>query len=215
MKTRGRAGIIISLIVVGLMMLFLIGSGVAAIAKGGAVPLDTAQKGEVCEFTAQYAFKAFEISHSVNLIPTGSEHYYLMYSSDGTVEYLVRAKPSWIKKRFGASGLAVGNSQKIKGLVTSLDYEIKDEVRELNAEMQSEHIGTVSASYYIDTRYKELGWMRIFSGIGYSGIFLFMRLATVNGMLHGNKFLKGVFAVVFLGISVMLLYTISVGGVWF
>lgn len=183
--------------------------------EGQPVPLAAAHKGEVCEFTAQYAFKAFEISHSVNFIPTGSEHYYLMYSSDGTVEYLVRAKPSWIKKRFGASGLAVGNSQKIKGLVTSLDYDIKDEVRDLNAEMLLENIGSVSTSCYIDTRYIELGWMRIFSGIGYTVAFLFMRLATVNGMLQGNKFLKGIFAVVFLGVSVMLLYTISVGGVWF
>lgn len=213
MKNRGK--IVISAIIMGLIMLFLIGSGVAALAKGAPVPLDSAKKGEVCEFTAQYAFEAFSVSHSVNLIPTGKEHYYLMYSSDGTVQYLVRAKSSWIKKRFGESGLAVGNEQKIKGLVTSLDYEIKDEVRDLNAEMMKENIGSVSANYYIDTRYKEFGWMRIFSGIGYAGAFLFMRLATASGMLQGNKFLKGVFAVVFLGISVMLLYTISVGGVWF
>lgn len=213
MKTRGK--IIISAIIMGLMMLFLIGTGVAALAKSGSVSPDRAQKGELCEFNAVYAFKAFEVENSVNLIPTGKEHYYLMSTDDGVVRYLVRAKPSWIKKHFGASGLAVGNSQKIKGLVSSFDYELKDDLRDLNAALVLENINGLNISYYIDARYKEFGWMRIFSGIGYTVAFLFMRLATVNGMLQGNKFLKGIFAVVFLGITVLLLYTISVGGVWF
>lgn len=210
MRNRGR--FVISAIIMGLMMLFLIGTGVAAIAKGGAVPLDSAQKGEVCEFTAVYAFKAFEVENSVNFIPTGKERYYLMYTEDDAVRYLVRAKPSWIKKRFDENGLAVGLGQKIKGLVAAFDYEIKDDVRELNEALVLENIGSLSTSYYIDARYKEFGVLRILSGIGFVVVVVFLRLAAISGIFRGNKFLKAIFGVVSLGVSLLLIYTLSVGG---
>lgn len=202
-----------SVIIMAVCMVFFIGTGVAALAKSGSVSPDSAQKGELCEFTAVYAFEAFEVSNSVNFIPTGKERYYLMYTEDGAVRYLVRAKSSWIQKHFDENGLAVGLGQKIKGLVASFDYEIKDDVRELNAALLLETIGSLSTSYYIDARYKEFGWLRIFSGIGFVVVAVFLRLAAISGIFQGNKLLKGIFGVVTLGVSLLMIYTLSVGGV--
>lgn len=213
MKRRSTVAMIFSLVIMAACMIFFIGSGVAALAKSGSASPDSAQKGEVCEFTAVYAFKAFEVENSVNFIPTGNEHYYLMYTEDDAVRYLVRAKRSWIKKRFDENGLAVGLGQKIKGLVVSFDYEIKDDVRELNAALLLENIGSLSTSYYIDARYKEFGWLRIFSGIGFIVVAVILRLAAISGIFRGNKLLKGLFGVVTLGVSLLMIYTLSVGGV--
>lgn len=204
---------VFSVIIMAVCMVFFIGTGVAALAKSGSVSPDSAQKGELCEFTAVYAFEAFEVSNSVNFIPTGKERYYLMYTEDGAVRYLVRAKSSWIQKHFDENGLAVGLGQKIKGLVASFDYEIKDDVRELNAALLLETIGSLSTSYYIDARYKEFGWLRIFSGIGFVVVAVFLRLAAISGIFQGNKLLKGIFGVVTLGVSILMIYTLSVGGV--
>lgn len=202
-----------SVIIMAVCMVFFIGTGVAALAKSGSFSPDSAQKGELCEFTAVYAFEAFEVSNSVNFIPTGKERYYLMYTEDGAVRYLVRAKSSWIEKHFDENGLAVGLGQKIKGLVASFDYEIKDDVRELNAALLLENIGSLSTSYYIDARYKEFGWLRIFSGIGFVVVAVFLRLAAISGIFQGNKLLKAIFGVVTLGVSILMIYTLSVGGV--
>lgn len=210
---RSRFAMVLSVIIMALCMIFFIGTGVAALAKSGSVSPDSAQKGDVCEFTAVYAFKAFEVENSVNFIPTGKEHYYLMYTKDDAVRYLVRAKPSWIKKRFDENGLAVGLGQKIKGLVAPFDYEIKDDVRELNAAILLENIGSLSTNNYIDARYKEFAWLRIFSGIGFVVVVVFLRLATISGFFQGNKLLKALFGVISLGVSLLLLYTLSVGGV--
>ena len=213
MRTRGKVAMVFSVIIMALCMLFFVGTGVAALAKSGSASPERAQKGEVCEFTAMYAFEAFEVENSVNFIPTGKERYYLMYTEDGAVRYLVRAKSSWIKKRFDENGIAVGFGQKVKGLVSSYDYEIKDDVRALNAALVLENINSLSSSYYIDTRYKEFGVLRIFSGIGFIVVVVFLRLAAVSGVFRGNKFLKAVFGVVSLGVSLLMIYTLSVGGV--
>lgn len=207
---------IFSLVIMGLCMLWFVASGVIVLTKSGSVPPFNAKKGDLCEFTAVYAVEAFTVENSVNFIPTGKEHYYIMSTKGGVVRYLVRAKPSWIKKHFGESGLAVGFGQRITGVVTSVDYEVKDDLREVKNELVS--IGALtedeafSTSYYIDARYKEFGVLRIFSGIGFVVVGVFMRFAAVSGLLRGNKFIRGVFGAVSLGVSLLLIYTLSVGG---
>lgn len=214
---RSRFAMVFSVIIMAVCMVFFIGTGVAALVKKGSVSPEVAQKGEVCEFTAVYAVEAFEVSNSVNFIPTGKEHYYLMSTEDRVVRYLVRAKPSWIKKHFGESGLAVGYGQKITGIVTRVDYELKDDLREMNNELVSSGALTAaeafSTSYFIDARYKEFGILRIFSGIGFVAFGLFARFAAVSGILKGNKFMRAVFGLVSLGVAILLIYTLSVGGV--
>lgn len=214
---KNRFAMIFSVVIMAACMIFFIGTGVAALAKKGSVSPNRAQNGEVCEFTAVYAVKAFEVENSVNFIPTGKEHYYLMSTEDSVVRYLVRAKPSWIKKRFTASGSAVGLGQKITGVVTRVDYELKDDLREMNNELVSggafPAAEAFSTSYFIDARYKEFGILRIFSGVGVLAFGVLMRFAAVSGILRGNKFIRAVFGVVLLGISVLLIYTLSVGGV--
>lgn len=206
---------VFSVIIMAICMIFLIATGIMSLAKSGSASLEAAQKGEVCEFTAQYASEALETSHSVNFIPVGKEHYYVVVSDDNIVKYLVRAKPSWIKKHFTADGTAIGNGQKIKGVLTRMDYDNRDEIQKMNSQLAGvgESANYLSTSLYIDARYKEFGWLRIFSGIGFVAMLVLTRFATVSGLNQSKSPLKFVFGLVILGVAILMLYTLSVGGI--
>lgn len=211
MNTKSRARIIISAIITGLMMLFLIGTGIAGLAKSGSANPNAVKKGEVCEFAAFYAEEAYEIKNSVNFIPTGKEHFYVMVTEDDVVRYLVRAKPSWINKRFPDEGFAEYDDVVVKGLVCEFDYEIKQQIRKEGGELFTD--GTLSGTYYIDMRYKEFAWLRILCGLAFGAVLVFGNL--MSATLRGNKFLGAIFGIVSLGVAVLLLYTLSVGGMGF
>lgn len=212
---RNRFVTIFSYVILAGCMIWFIGSGVAVLSKKGSVSPDHASKGEVCEFSAIYTDEAFEVKNSVNFIPTGKEHYYLMVSEDGFVRFLVRAKPSWIKKHFADNGFAEGGGVKIKGIVVRMDYDLTKEVRDMNSKLVG---GTLTAeesintSYYIDARYKEFGRLRIFSGIGVIVVGVLFYFGMMSGILQNNKFIKAVFGIVSVGIALLLIYTLSVGG---
>lgn len=215
MNSKSKFAIVFSVIIMAICMVFLIATGIMSLAKSGSASPEAAQKGEVCEFTAQYASEALETSHSVNLIPVGKEHYYVVVSDDDIVKYLVRAKPSWIKKHFTADGTAIGNGQKIKGVLTRMDYDNKDEIQKMNAQLAGlgERANYLSTSLYIDMRYKEFGWLRIFSGIGFVAMLVLTRFATVSGLNQGRSPLKFVFGLVIIGVAILMLYTLIVGGI--
>lgn len=217
MKARGRVLTAFSVLIFGACMIWFIVSGAVVLAKKGAVSPERAQKGDVCEFTAVFADEAFEIKNSVNFIPTGKEHYYLVASEDGIVRFLVRAKPSWIEQRFDSDGFAKGNGVKISGVVTRMDYEFKKDISEINGQLIKSGVITASetlnTSYYIDARYKEFGRLRIFSGIGVIVIGVLLRLGMISGVLRSNKLIKAVLGAVTIAVSLLLIYTVSVGGV--
>lgn len=216
---RNRFVTIFSYVILAGCMIWFIGSGVAVLSKKGSASPSSVQKGEVCEFTAIYTDEAFEVKNSVNFIPTGKEHYYLMVSEDGLVKYLVRAKPSWINKHFTGNGFAESSDVKIKGIVARMDYDLTKEVRDMNNELIAN--GTLTAaesintSYYIDARYKEFGRLRIFSGIGVIVVGVLFYFGMMSGMLQNNKFIKAIFGIVSVGIALLMIYTLSVGGFGF
>lgn len=203
-------------VVLAICLLFLIISGAVSLLKNGSASPETAGQGDVCEFTAQYAGEILEMKHSVNFIPTGKEHYYLVVSDGGVVRYLVRAKPSWIEKRFDSNGLAINGGVAMKGNVVRTEYEMIKEINELNVKLiQNELITageTLSTSYYIDLRYREFGLLRIICGVGLIGIGVLVFFGIQSDMLPNNKGIALIVGLVSLGVAVLTIYTLTVGG---
>ncbi|MDE6726862.1 MAG: hypothetical protein K2J80_02850 [Oscillospiraceae bacterium] len=197
-------------------LLWLVVSGAAAMMKNGSTPPDSVQRGDVCEFTAVFADEAFEVKNTVNFIPTGKEHYYLAVSEDGIVRYLVRAKPSWISKRFTDSGLAESGGVKIKGRITRMDYKLTQEVSEMNTELiRSRTItaaDTINANFYIDARYREFGGLRLLCGGGVIVVGGLFFLGIRSGILQSNKAAKIVLGAVAFVLRLIMIYTLTVGG---
>lgn len=197
-------------------LLWLIGSGAASLMKNGSASPDSAQQGDVCEFTAIFADEAFEVKHTINFIPTGKDHYYLMASEDGLVQFLVRAKPSWINKRFADSGFAESGEVKIKGRVTRMDYKLTKEVIDMNNELIQD--GTFTAAeapnvnFYIDARYKEFGRLRLLCGVGIVVLGVLFFLSYRSGVLQSNKAVATILVVAALGVALLTIHTLSVGG---
>ena len=207
MRTRNKIFAGFAYLILAACMIWFVVSGVAVLAKKDAVSPNHAAKGDICEFKATYAVEGCVVNNSVEFIPMGKEHYYIMMDEEGLVPFLVRAKPSWIEKNFDASGFAVGGGVMVSGTVTRLDYEVTKEVREAR-----DYGFDLKESQYIDTRYREFGRLRIFSGVGVIVIGVLFYFGMVSGILQ-NRFMKAVFSLVMLGVAVLMLYTIGVGGI--
>lgn len=217
MKAKSKILTGFGYVILAAVLLWLIISGAVALMKNGSASPDDAQKGDVCEFTAIFADEAFEVKNTVNFIPTGKEHYYLMVSEDGIVRFLVRAKPSWIDKHFSESGFAESGGVKIKGRIVSMDYKLIQEAKDINNMLlRSEAITeeeSINVYYYIDARYKEFGGLRLLCGGGIVVICVLSFLGSRSGMLQSNNAIKIVLGVAALGISLLTIYTLTVGGI--
>lgn len=202
------------------IVLFFVITGAGALMKGSpAAPREGTAKGTLCELDADFAMKAFEISNSINFIPIGKEHYYLMTAENDEdfVPFLVRAKPSWIEKHFDIeedpdveAGFAKSGSVKIKGVVSSINSEVRKEVSETSAQLAKLGV-KVSSVLYIDARYKEFGVLRILSGAAIAVLAVLSILGTISGVLSANKFLRVLLGIVTLGVAALALFTLQVG----
>lgn len=205
-----------------LLALFMLVTGIVTVFKNNSVPVRSAGKGDIAEFTPAFATETLTLKHSVNLIPIGKDHYYLMMTvnSDADVDivpFLVRAKPSYMDKNF-PSGISASVPKAIKGKVARLNSNAASEIRELNSRLLSEGLitsaGQLNTYYYIDLRYKEFGVYHILCGVGFAVLIIFGFLGGRSGALvrGGNKLLIGIFSVLTLGLAFLMLYVLSVGG---
>lgn len=204
-----------------ILALFMLVTGIVTLFKNSSVPVQSAGKGDIAEFTPAFATETLTLKHSVNLIPIGKDHYYIMMTVNSDIDadivpFLVRAKPSYIDKNF-PNGISV-NAPKIKGKITRLDHEATTEVQKLNSRLLSEDLvtsdGQLNAYYYIDLRYKEFGGFRILCGVGFAVLTALGFLGGRSGALArgGNRLLIGIFSVLTLGLAFLMLYVLSVGG---
>lgn len=195
-------------------LLFLVVTGAVSLLKDGSASPETAEQGDVCEFTAIFAEEALEMKHTINFIPTGREHYYMAVSEDGLVRFLVRAKPSWIEKRFGSSGSE--SEVTVKGRVVRVEYEMIKEINELNIRLLQNGLATSGAAlntnFYIDVRYKEFGLLRILCGVGIAVVAVLVFFGVKSGMLPNNKGIALIVGLISLGVAVLTIYTLSIGG---
>lgn len=209
MRSNSKFVRIVSYVVLALCWVWLVVSGAVNLLKSGSVPLDEAAPGDVCEFSADYADIAFEVTHFSSFIPTGKDQFYLMFAGDDLVPLLVRAKPSWINKRFDADGDSFDNAVTVKGTVVRMSTKLSYEVISMNNEAGGDYL---NGNFYIDTRYKEFGLMRIISAIGAAVLLVVFFLGRRSGVIGGNKALTAIFAVLALAFALFVSYALGVGG---
>lgn len=209
MRSDSKFVRIVSYVVLAISWVWLVVSGAVNLLKSGSVPFNEAAPGDVCEFSADYADMAFEVTHFSSFIPTGKDQFYLMFSGDDLVPLLVRAKPSWINKRFDADGDSFDNAVTVKGTVVRMSTKLSREVISMNNEAGGDYL---NGNFYLDMRYKEFGLMRIISGIGvaaFAAVFFFGRR---SGVIGGNKAVTTVIGIGAFAFALFVLYTLGVGG---
>lgn len=169
-------------------------------------------KGEVYEGDIVYASKEYcSLKHTINLIPAGTEHFYLMYASEMDKVILIRAPKGW-DKNFTNDAMNLV-SERARGIVRKLDHEIQRKVVS-NADSVKIQIET---QLYLDLMGNKICYLQIFTGISliFCSIFLVVftkkeRTADKEG--QKKKFCEGIFIVFFFVTMILLVYLLNMTG---
>lgn len=117
-------------------------------------------KGDVYEGEVAYASKEYcYLKHTINLIPAGTEHYYIMYASEMDKIILIRAPKGW-DKEFTDDVWNVVSRQE-RGIVRKLDYDVQ---KELAADAGFGEL-CVDTHLYLDLMGNRMCYMQIFTGV--------------------------------------------------
>lgn len=169
-------------------------------------------KGEVYEGDIVYASKEYcSLKHTINLIPAGTEHFYLMYASEMDKVILIRAPKGW-DKNFTNDAMNLV-SERARGIVRKLDYEIQ---RKVVSNAESVEI-QVETQLYLDLMGNKICNLQIFTGISliFCSIFLVVftkkeRTADKEG--QKKKFCDGIFIAFFFVTMILLVYLLNMTG---
>ncbi len=169
-------------------------------------------KGEVYEGDIVYASKEYcSLKHTINLIPVGTEHFYLMYTSEMDKVILIRAPKGWDKNFTNDMVNLV--SEKARGIVRKLDHEIQ---RKMVSNAESVEI-QVETQLYLDLMGNKICYLQIFTVISLIFCSIFLVLFTKKEGIADKegpkkKFRDGIFIVFFLITMIFLVYLLSMTG---
>jgi len=169
-------------------------------------------KGDVYEGQITYISPEFcELKHTINLIPAGTEHFYLMFSEDGKYVVPIRASKKWDNQYAGDSIQTVSLQE--KGMVREMDYKVRNELSSIVTAFQEEGI-RVEPSLYIDLISDRLCILQIIVGISLIVCvvyFFFIAdkkvLTTVKGSLSSPAALF--MTVLFVAVCIMSIYLLN------
>lgn len=153
------------IIIVGLAAWFL-WSGIRGLLFANSHPMDdvfiNAVKGDVYEGDITLASKEYcALKHTVNFVPAGTEHFYLLYSPGMDMAISLRAQEDW-DESFG-NDIVNEISLNGRGIVRELDYEVKQELSSIVSLLETEGIH-VEQNLYIDLTANKMCCMQIFEG---------------------------------------------------
>lgn len=91
-----------------------------------------------------------ELTHSMYLIPTGVEHYFLVFNDDFSNCISVRADKKWVKQF--EDGIAISEDGVwIKGIVKRMNYKVSSEAQKTRQLLVAEGVtDAMETNYYID-----------------------------------------------------------------
>lgn len=104
-----------------------------------------------------------ELKHTINFIPAGTEHFYLMVSEDGNTIIPIRASKEWDDQYTGLAWQEVSIQE--RGIVREMDYKVKGELMSELATVFAEEGIQFEQTYYLDLNANKLGALQIFAGV--------------------------------------------------
>lgn len=109
----------------------------------------TVDKGEYVDGKVLFGSDEFvEVSHSVNFIPTGKEHFFLVFNEEMTKCVVVRGDKNW-SEQFDEDGFSSSGVQ-VQGAVKDMDWELEKELNEMLQSFAAEGITITASSCYVD-----------------------------------------------------------------
>lgn len=154
-----------------------------------------------------------ELKHTINFIPAGTEHFYLMVSEDGTSVVPIRASKKWDTLYASTDWLEVSLQE--RGIVREMDYKVKSELMsDIAAAFTAEGI-KVEQSYYLDLNANKMGTLQIVAGIAillcivYFG-FLANRVKNDNGTFSVT--INGIMLVLGFVAACLIIYLLNMVG---
>lgn len=164
---KGTISVVIVLLVLAFVTVWCLFSGVQGLFFAKTHTMDEAftniiegeiYEGEISCITPEFC----ELKHTINFIPAGTEHFYLMLSTDGKKVIPIRASKKWDKQFTGESIQTVSLQE--RGIVREMDYKVRSELGSVVTALANEGI-QVESSLYIDLNANKLCILQIIAGI--------------------------------------------------
>ncbi|MDE5863817.1 MAG: hypothetical protein K2H34_05670 [Lachnospiraceae bacterium] len=199
---------------VGGVSLWCLWSGLRGLFFAPVHPLEEAfsgmVKGDVYEGEVAYASKEYcSLRHTINLIPAGTEDFYLMCAPERDKIILIRAPKGW-DKEFTNDAFNVVSRQE-RGIVRKLDYDVQREMASDVGEL------CVDRQVYIDLMGNRICYMQIFAGaslifsIIYLSIFVKKQEKVTKEAVESSPMTVVAFVLFFVSL-IMLLYLLNMAG---
>lgn len=182
-------------IIIGLIMIvglagWCLMSGVNAMFLATEHPMEEAfsglVKGDVYEgMISCVTPEVGELKHTINFIPAGTEHFYMMVSEDASKVILVRASSKW--HDLIADGALVEVALQERGIVREMDYKVKHElVSNIISSLSAQGI-EVEQNLYLDLNANKMGILQLFAGISIIVCALYFAIIARKGNGNGNE----------------------------
>ncbi|MCM1179182.1 MAG: hypothetical protein NC347_02915 [Clostridium sp.] len=155
------------LLLFGGMSIWCLLSGAKGLFLANTHPMDEAFtnliKGDVYEGQIMYISpEVGELKHTINFIPAGTEHFYLMFSEDGEHVVPIRAPKDWHNQYTGDSVQTV--SLQGRGMVRQMDSEVRSEFSSYVTAFGEEGI-KMEPNLYVDLTSNKISILQIIAGI--------------------------------------------------
>lgn len=169
-------------------------------------------KGDVYEGAVAYASKEYcSLKHTINLIPAGTEHYYIMYAAEMDKIILIRAPKGWDKEFTNDAWNVVSRQE--RGIVRKLDYDVQ---RELASDAGFGEI-CVDMQLYLDLIGNRMCYMQIFAGVSlifcsiYFSVFTKKQEKLTREAVKSSRVMLFVFVLFFITL-ILLIYLLNMAG---
>ncbi len=167
-KPEKKESKLVSVLIVlffGISGVWMIFSGIKGLFLGESHPIEdvfqgispgAVYEGEITKASTEFC----SLKHTINLIPAGTEHFFLIYAEDLSSAVLVRADKSFDDDFTDSSMNEVSITG--RGLARRLDYKVRDE---LESSGISDYL-SVEQGYYIDLISGRICCLQMIAGIG-------------------------------------------------
>ena len=205
-----KLGNIFCYLVLVAMFVYLAYTGISPfIEKSNSIPVEKMFAGEaerdsyVAGDIHNCTDEIYEVTHTLNLIPTGKDHFFIAFNADLSQSILVKADKNWddIVER----NLSRGVTTKIRGKVKKMDLKFTDDINEIFTEMKKENLNPPVSQLYVDNLTEKYAKFTILC----LGIMLICGVIWLVNLKYANVILKKLISFAFFADIIFLLHIMS------